>query len=190
MAVLTDDSANNIYPTQPTGSYAAAIPNIRQTGTDAAASVIWAMRNPLASSKTVAIRRISGILSFDGTAAAGVGVGYEFCRFSGGDPSTGTTLQRLKKRSSYAASQILDANAQYKVTALTMTSVTVDTAFASIKIPISVTNGACPFDFRFVNAGLAYEPFELAAGEGLCIRLLVAAVVGQSLNGCVEWDER
>jgi hypothetical protein len=190
MAILTDDSLVNLYPTVPTGSYCAAISNIRCTGTDAAGSVMWAMRNPLASTKTVCIRRITGMLSFDGTAAPATGVGFEFGRFASGDPSTGSTIARIKKRSSYAVSQILDANAQQKVTALTMTSVVKDAAFFAIKIPISVTSGNCPFDLRFVTAGLVYEPFELAAGEGLYIQTLVAAVIGTSLNGCVEWDER
>ncbi len=191
MALILDSAGNAIYPIAPTGSYLANI-NIRHTVADAGASAVFAMRNPAASTKTCFIRAIRGRVTFDGTAVAATSCAYEFIRFSGGDPSTGTTLPRVKKRSSYANSQILDANAQQKSGVLTMTSVTYDPngPFNVVRLPTSVTSGIAGFDIDLLTAGLSYEGFELAVGEGLAIRLNVAAIIGLGIAGSVEWDER
>ena len=38
--------------------------------------------------------------------------------------------------------------------------------------------------------GSDFPKVKLAAGEGLCIRLNVAAVIGTSLTGTIVWSER
>lgn len=189
MAIIKDGSNANLYPTTPAGSYIAGAA-IRHTATDAADSAVIALRNPSASTKTVCIRRIYGNMLFDGTASAGNSLGYEFIRFSAGDPTTGTTLPRIKKKNSYAASQILDANAQFKSGVLTMTSVVYESEFFFVRAPASVTAQVVPFEIPFVTAGAAYEPFELAVGEGIAVRLNIIAIVGQGLAVTFEWDER
>lgn len=191
MAQILDSGSGVVYPTTPTGAYLANI-SIRHTVADAAASAVFAMRNPVGSGKTAAIRSIRGRMIFDGTAVAAANCGYEFIRFSAGDPTTGTTVPRIKKRNSYAVSVIADANAQQKSGVLTMTSVVYEAGpFAVVRLPAAVTNGVSTFDIVFAQAGVAYEPFELAAGEGLAIRLhSTAAIVGLGITGAVEWDER
>lgn len=190
MAILSDGT-NALFPLKPTGSYLAGF-NIRHTAADAAASAVLGFRNPVASTKTVFIRNIRGRMAFDGTAAAATSLCYELIRFSAGDPSTGTIMTRVKKRSSYAASQILDANAQFKSGILSMTSVVYDPLgpFHYLRLPASVTSGVTEFDLDFVQAGVEYEGFELAVGEGLAMRLTNAAIIGQSIGGSIEWDER
>lgn len=191
MAILYDAVGGTaIYPSAPTGSYQASFFHLA-AATDAAGSAVVGLRNPVASSKTLYLRNIRGRVSFQGTAAA-AHVGFDFIRFSGGDPSGGTTMTRAKKRSSYAASQVLDANAQYRSGILTMTSVVYDTngPFHVVRVPASVTGTITEFDIDFVQAGTSYEGFELAVGEGIAIRQQIVAIIGTSIAGSIEWDER
>lgn len=127
---------------------------------------------------------------FDGTATAATTSGYELVKFTGADPTTGTTVPRVKKRSAYSVSAILDANIQQKSGVLTMTGITNIEVVNTIRLPLSVTGSIASFDLDFVVAGMPYEGFELAPGEGFGIRLVAAAVIGLGVGGSVEWDER
>jgi hypothetical protein len=190
MAQILDVNGNPIYPAKPI-SYLMGF-NIRHTAADAAASAVMAFRNPAASSKIVCVRAIRGLVDFDGTAAAATSLCYELIRFSAGDPTTGTTMVRVKKRTGLAASQILDANAQFKSGILTMTAVVYDAApFAYIRLPASVTNGIGSFEWKMLEgSGFEYEMLELAAGEGIAMRLTNAAIIGQGIAGTISIDER
>lgn len=190
MAQILDSAGNVVFPAAPTAAYMASFFHLA-AATDAAGSAVVALRNPAASTKTLYMRNIRGRASFQGTAAA-AHVGFDFIRFSGGDPSGGTTMTRVKKRSGYAASQVLDANAQYRSGILTMTSVVYDPngPFHVVRIPASVTGVVSEFDVDWMAAGATYEPFELAPGEGIAIRQQIVAIIGTSIAGSIEWDER
>jgi hypothetical protein len=188
MAQILDAAGNALYPTVGDG-YLANI-SIRHTVADAGASFVWACRNPVASTKTLHLRACRGRVTFDGTAVAAANSGYEWCRFTGGDPTTGTTVPRSKKRSAAAASQVLDANIQQKSGVLTITGITGIEIFNVVRMPMSVTNGIAPFDLDYVVSGLTREAVEFAPGEGFGIRLLAAAVIGLGIAGGFEWDER
>ena len=190
MAILFDALGNPIFPVAPTGSYIAHI-SIRHTVADPAGSMVWAMRNPLASPRALHVRNIRGRLSFDGTAVAAANIGYEFVRFTGADPTTGTTVPRVKKRSGYGPSVVQDANIQQKSGVLTMTGVANIEILNVVRLPAAVTNGVAPFDLDFVVANQPYEALELEPGAGVGIRVGPnAAIIGQTIAGSVEWDER
>jgi len=181
------DSAGLETSKPPTGAYIANV-NIRQTAVTAANSTVWAMRN-VAGPLTVYIRHIRLIVSFDGTAAATTTLRYDIERFDTATPTGGTAVTVVKKRSTYATSNVTDV--RFLDTGLTTTSVAFGAAFHTIGLAASVTNGGMEQDLDFTTALERYNaPFELASGEGLCIRLNVAAVVGLSLRGSVTWDEK
>jgi len=164
------------------GSYLANI-NLRHTAADAADSAVFAMHNPAASGVLLKIRRVNLALAFDGTAAADTTVGHYLIRFTVANPSTGTTVPRIKRNAAYAASIVADANIQQKSGILTMTSVSYESApFYVARLPIAVTNGVRTIDL--------VDPIELRPDEGLAIRTAVAAVVGTSLHGAIAWDEK
>lgn len=189
MAILYDALGNVIYPNKPTGSYLANI-SIRHSAADALGSSVWAMLNPTGSGKTIYIRNIRGRILFDGAVTATTSQGYEFIRYSGNvSPTTGTTIARIKKKTTYANSVVQDANIQQKSGILTLAGTFEGSPFNVVKMPISVTGGGQTFDIDLVVAGLSYEGFELAPGEGMAIRLHVAAVIGFGIAGSVEWDE-
>ncbi len=152
--------------------------------------MVWAMHNPSTSSRTIYIRNVRGRVVFDGTAVAATTSGYEFVKFTVADPSTGTTVARVKKRAAYPVSQIQDANIQQKSGALTMTGIANIDVVNVVRLPLSITGTIANFDLDFVVAGMPYEGFELAPNEGFGIRLVAAAVIGLGIGGSVEWDER
>lgn len=188
MANILDANGNPIYPNIVAGAYFMNI-SIRHTAADAGASMVWAFRNPSAA-KMVNLRGVRGRVVFDGTAAAGTDRGYEFVRFTTADPTTGTTVPRVKKRAG-VASNIADANIQQKSGVLTMTGILAIEIFHVVRIPIAVTNGAVSFDFDPTAAGLKDEWFEFGNNEGFGIRLAAtAATIGLGINGSVEIEER
>lgn len=191
MAILYDSAGNPIYPNAPTGSYMANI-SIRHTAADAAGSVVFAMTNPTGSGRVVYIRNIRGRVFFDGTAVAGGNSGYELIRYSGNAaPTTGTTVPRIKKRTGYSSSVISDTYIQQKSGIITLTGAVFEAGpFNVIRIPASGTGIVAQFDIDLVVAGMGYEGFELQTGEGLAIRLNVAAIIGLGIAGQIEWDER
>lgn len=182
---LYDSAGNKLLLDTPTGAYMLPV-NIRQSAATAANATVWAMRN--GATKVMSIRRLRLAMMFDGTAAATTTLKYTIQRFSAATPTAGTALTVIKKRSSYGASTVADA--RFLDTGLTTTSVTFETDAHILALPISVTSGNAFYDIQFGRANEPYGDFELAVNEGLCIRLLNTAVVGQGLVGGVEWDER
>lgn len=190
--VIIYDSAGNPVDAAPTGAYIANI-SVRHTAADASGSAVFAMTNPNASGRTVYIRNIRGRVTFDGTAVAAANAGYEFIRYGTNvNPTTGTTVPRIKKRSAQSASVILDANIQQKSGILTLASAVFEAGpFNVVRMPMAVTNGIAPFDLDFICSNQPNSAFELAQGEGLAIRLHGgAAIIGLGIAGSVEWDER
>jgi hypothetical protein len=187
VALLFDAFGNPVYPNQAQGAYVANI-SLRHTAADAAGSMVWAFRNP-SSIRTVYLRKIMAQLTFDGTAAAATGIGYEFVRFTTADPTTGTTVPRVK-RFGTTASVILDANIQQKSGILTMTGILAIEIFHVVRLSVSVTSGVININLPYEASGLSKERMEFTSDQGFGIRVgPVAAIIGQTLSGSVHWDE-
>lgn len=192
------DSGGNVLNKIPTGSYLAPV-SIRHTAADAVDSCVWHMRNndtsQTSSPLVVHIRAINLIFGFDGTAATNT-VRYALHRSFAATPTGGTAVTVIKKKTSYAASVVGDirGNAVLTFSAGVSNSFEGGTASPSaISIfgnPISVTNAVCSYMMQINNPNETLECIELQPGEGLGIRLAVAAVAGQMLSGYIEWDER
>lgn len=178
------DSEGNECQKPPSGSYLLPI-NIRHTAATTANSVVWAVRN--GTTKILAIRRISVAMGFDGTAAAAT-CRYGIQRFTTATPTGGSVLTAIKKRTTYSASTIADARTVD--TGLTLGAMAFEADMMSWGLPVSLTGGSVVRDYVFEQAGERFDSLELAANEGICIRLNQAAVIGLSLTGFMSWDER
>jgi len=189
---LYDSAGNELLPI-PTAAYLIGISPTRQTVIDTAGGTFWAMRNNT-SGRVIYIRRILLIVSFDGTAAATTSR-FDLARFSGATPSGGTAVTlpggAIKKRTGYGNSNLLDARwIAGTAGGLTMTSITVEAAFASVGVSRGVTGSVGVCSLEFGDAGShPNDRFELAVGEGLAIQAGVTGVVGDMFQGCIEWDE-
>lgn len=176
----------------PSGMFMANI-GLRHTAADAANSAVWAVNNPTGSGKSLYIRNIRGRIWFDGTAAAGASVGYHFIRYGTNvNPTTGTTVGRVRKLLAGATSVVADANIQQKSGILTLTGAVFDTSgpFNVVRMGASVTNGSQNFDIDLMTSNQGWSPLVLAPGDGMAIRTDVAAIIGLGISGSVEWDER
>lgn len=180
VAMGTDGNPAN---PNPLGAYLIPI-NVRATAATAACT-IWAMRN--GTTKTMYIRRIHLMTSFDGTAAASTAQ-YGLKRFSAATPSGGTAIAAIKKRSNMPTSSLADA--RFADTGLTVTSVVFETAMLQFGAPRQ--NGASgDFQMNFdIGGDENYDCVILAPNEGLAIQTLNAAVIGDNIQGYLEYDER
>lgn len=162
------------------GYYSAPV-NIRQTTTTAANATVWAMRNAAASTKTVYIERIQLLMAFDTATPLGRSLQrYDLVRFTTATPTAGTAITVVAMDSSSVATQVTDV--RFVDTGLITTSVAFGTAIATIGCPATDATTA-----KYERTGISIK---LAPGEGLCLRLDVTAVVGQSITGEIVWSER
>jgi hypothetical protein len=190
MARVLDAFGNDIYPSSPEGAFLLNV-SLRHTVADAAGSFVWALRNPAAAIRTVRLMSIMGSMWFDGVAVAGANVGYELCRFTGADPTTGTTVPRSKKWGGSTVSVVADANVQQKSGVLTLTGIAGIEIMGVLRMGASVTNGIYPFYFDFFKTARLRAHAELAPGDGFGIRVGPgAAIIGQGLSGIIETEEK
>lgn len=185
------DSAGNEVGSPPTGSYITQVdlrPGAISFGTSVA---LWTLR--AGGAKSCQIRRIFLMGSANPTTSVASFWYYALCRFSGANPSGGGTLTLLKKKTSYAASNVTDARqiASGATSGLTTTSITFESPFAILTGPRHV-GATTPLDLNFVTAGNErFNTFELAVNEGIAILLnTIASIAGDGLTGHIEWDER
>lgn len=161
-------------------TYSAPI-NIRQSATTAINTTVWSIRNDVSSTKTIFIESIQINMAFDsGTPLARSLQRYDFMKFSAATPTGGTSLTIVPTDSNAAATKITDA--RQVDTGLTVSGVSFGTPFLTVGVPAT--------DSAVVNFQTTDIPIILNAGEGICIRLNVAAVVGQSMTGFISWSER
>lgn len=154
----------------------------RSTGVDAADTAIFAIRNPVAATKRIYVRKLVWGVGFDGaTPGAAASVGYALNRFSGADPTGGTSPARIRVPwSSGLASGVADANIKTGA-ALTLAG-THEEYFHEMVVP--AVQGALSrevIDFLF--------PLALLPGEGLACRTLLATIAGTRAGGSVWYDE-
>jgi len=74
-------------------------------------------------------------------------------------------------------------------TGLTVAGVTFETAFAALQHGGSLA-GPTRLQLTMLDNARTWSGFELSPGEGLAIRLVATAVIGQVIAGYVFWDER
>lgn len=174
--------AVDVYTIQPSIGYYTTSFALRQSAASAANVTVFSMRNAAASTKTVYIERMFFTMSFNATTPVGrTAQTYLIQRFSAATPTAGTALTAGQSDSDDPASQVTDI--RFLDTGLTTTGVTFDTK--------NLGTIYCP-SFGTVTTQYIRErsAIKLKPGEGLCIRLGVAAVVGQELSGEIIWSER
>lgn len=159
---------------------------IRQTAATAAASVVWAMRN--LGGRVIAVRRVGVNAMFDGTAAASSSQ-YQLARFRTATPTAGAALTVVKANTDDGATTVTDA--RVLDTGLTPGAMTFDAAMCSMGAPRQV--GACAQYVWEWSPGdpqaPAARPLLIKPQDGLCILVGVTAVIGDGLQGMIEWDE-
>jgi len=162
------------------GYYSAPV-NIRQTATTASGATIWSMRNSATSTVTVYIENINLLLAFDsGTPLTRSTQRYDLIRFSTATPTGGTSISVAQMYSGDSGTQVSDV--RWLDTGLTTTGIVFNPAFCTIALPAS--DGATSY-YKRDNIALI-----LGVGEGFCIKLNGAAVIGQSISGEIIWSER
>jgi hypothetical protein len=200
-AQLQDNSGNGITSTTVSGTAATKQPldvtsiyggtsryfttfSLQQSAATAANSSIFSMRNAAASTKTVYIERISGRMGFNPTnPVTRTQQTYIFQRFSAATPTGGTALTAAQGDSSDSASQVTDI--RFLDTGLTTTGVTfVANNFATLAC--DTTQGIAEYEELLLSP----SAIKLAPGEGLVIRLGVAAVTGTALSVNIAWREQ
>lgn len=205
-ATLYDATGREIFPAA-TGAYSLGF-QVRHTTAAAANTTVLNIKGP--PTKKAAIQRIHGIIGFDGTALAASGtLRYGIYRGSGA-PVTTAGGSRVapnpdegKKRSTYSPWSLAEFAYDLNGTGLTTTGITYETQpLHIITIPVVSTQVAAAatsnsqgcyqaFDINWDRHGGMDEAVELAANEHLAIRLVtVAAIIGLSIAGSIEFDER
>jgi hypothetical protein len=183
LRVASYSAQGRASPNEPLGSYLAPI-SMGRLATPAAGAFIWAIRN--GPYTTMQIRRILANVGFDGIAAATTAT-YQFVRFSGATPTGGTIAKVIRKRTRDQQSRILDF--RQGTAALTITSVDIEPAFFAVSYPRQLAGPSFSSQAEFTTPGQGYDQVEIGPMEGLAIRMLVAGIAGDSINGCVAWDE-
>lgn len=171
------------YPL-PTGVYMTPI-SFRHTAADAAASIIFAIRN--SASKLLVIRRVLINVSFDGTAAATTSE-YQLVSYNSISADSGATAQTPgKKRSAWPASSVTSVRGGGLVT---LTGGAVDQTFATFGVQRQVSaSSQFVLDFSSPNPYGGIE-IDASAAAAIGIRLNAIAVIGDAVRGWIEWEER
>lgn len=153
---------------------------IRQSATTAAGVTVFAMRNPTTSTRKVFLGSIHLNAAFDtGTGLTRALLGYDIVRFSAATPTGGTAIAVIPLDTTNATSQVTDA--RFLDTGLTTTGVVFETPFVTVGVP-AVDGSVSHYDNTYCLV--------LAPGQGLCFRLNVQALVGQSISGHIGWREQ
>jgi hypothetical protein len=162
------------------GYYSAPI-KIRQSASTGSGATVWSMRNSASSTVTVFIERIELLLAFDsGTPLTRSLQLYDLVRFSTATPTGGTTVSVAQMYSGDTGTQVSDV--RFLDTGLTTTGAVFNPPFCTIGCPAT---DATTTKYQRDTIALI-----LGIGEGFCIKLNGAAVIGQSLTGEIVWSER
>jgi hypothetical protein len=162
-------------------TYYSAPVKIRQSAATASGATVWSMRNSATSTITVFIERIELLMAFDsGTPLTRSLQLYDLVRFSTATPTGGTQISVAQMYSGDSGTQVTDV--RFLDTGLTTTSVVFNPPFCTIGCPATDATTT-----KYQREGIALL---LGVGEGFCIKLNGAAVIGQSLTGEIVWSER
>ena len=166
---------------RPVMKYFVPISMGRITAVLAANSVIGAMRNGSATT-SIHIRRISATIGFDGVGNPD-SAQFAFVRFSGANFTGGTAIVPAKADSVQPASVVTDAR-QSPSTALGQVGVAIEAT------PLIVTQNqrSTSATTSEVHLWARHDGPVLNPGEGLCILLPMASIVGDYISGTVSYD--
>jgi hypothetical protein len=173
--------ALDVYRISPSRARYTGTVFIRQSAATAAGAVVWAMRNPVGSGKTIFIERIYLNGDFNATTPVGrVLLSYALRRFTGADPTGGTLLTPGK-------------NDTDDVDSVVTVMRQLDTGLGGAMVLETGHVGLIGFP-SFGTFGSPYvrneTSIKLKPGEGLAIALNAAAIVGQELSGEITWCVR
>lgn len=155
--------------------------NIRQTASTASGATVLSIRNSATSTVTIFIERIELLLAFDSaTPSTRSTQRYDLVRFSTATPTGGTSISVAQMYSGDVSTQVTDA--RFLDTGLTITGVVFNPPFVTIGCPATDATTT-----KYTREGVALL---LGIGEGFCIKLNGAAIIGQSLTGEIVWSER
>lgn len=156
--------------------------NIRQTTASAIGTTVWSFRNT-SETKIVFIKKATIVMSYDGaTPLFRSTVKYSVNGFGVATPTGGTSQTPARLDSSAPAS--FGPDIRSLDTGLTTTSVVFGPDGTIIACPV-VEGASVKFERISENFTIRLGP-----GEGICLRLNTAAVVGISLSGELIWSER
>lgn len=166
-----------------TGRYSTVF-TLQQTAATAINSSVFAMRNAAAATKSAIVESVNCRMGFNPTnPVTRTQQSYVVQRFSAATPTGGTALTAAQGDSADAASQVTDI--RFLDTGLTTTGVTfVANNLAAMACDTS-QGSTC--DEHIVMAPTAIK---LLPGEGLVIRLGVAAVTGTAIQCNIAWREQ
>lgn len=177
----TDFEANYKSQANRAINYYSVALGFRQSAATAANSTVFSLRNPTGSTKTLFIELINLNMSFDsGTPLGRSTQTYNILGFNTATPTGGTAINIAPLDSNNPTSQVTDV--RFLDTGLTTTGVVFGNKVMTISCPAT--------DQTVINYKRENPIIKLMAGEGLAIRLGVAAVIGQSLAGEISWSER
>lgn len=160
-------------------NYYSTFVNIRQSGNTAANSTVFAMRASPSHIRKIEIQKIELVASFDdATPLARSLMRYSLTRFSAATPTGGIVINAAEMDTNNPVTNVSDI--RYLDTGLTTTNVVFHNPFAVIGVP-AVSGTVTYFKWN--------ERFNILPGQGLCIRLLVQANLGQGLTGMIFWRE-
>ncbi|HUH47845.1 MAG TPA: hypothetical protein VLZ54_11875 [Arenibacter sp.] len=156
----------------------------RLTAVMAANSVIWSFFNPASSGTNLRIKRVSFTIGYDGVSTP-ESSHFQLVRFSGAALSGGTTLVPAKANSKQRVSVVptmrqspstplVTTGAVIEATPLMSTQNQRDTAATTSEVQVWGTS----------DDGPVINP-----GEGLCLRIVLASVIGDYLSGMVSYLE-
>lgn len=183
-----DPSGIDMNPV-PYGTYSLPL-GFRCSSDIAVTGYLWAMRN--GNTKTIYITRIYLAAAVDTTAAIGttpIDIGW--VRFSTANPTGGTALTPIPKRSSYSASTVQDARICSGAASLGVTSIVFGTDYiASMPLSPQITTNRQRLDITYGQH--PRKMLVLEADDG--IMLIVGnggnnLKAGCSFSGTVEWIE-
>lgn len=161
---------------------------VRHTTAAAANSLVWAMRN--LGTRSLYLTRVSLVASFSGTAAASHSRAA-LLRFRSATPTGGTAMTVVKMNTADGASAVTDA--RFLDTGLTVTGVTFDTSFLDLSCQRQVSaSGVYSWSDADRLDGLRATRGKMiiAPNDGLGLRLVNAAVIGDCYAGGIAWVEQ
>lgn len=171
-----------------------------------ASSVLWGMRMGPTGNRKAVITRIYSRFVARSAASVFTDVALELVRFSAANPTGGGAAVIANKRPNgiaATASQSLTggpeggANQLATTAGLVTTGMAFDATSAHVFNYIPVISAGSPavgalFERSIENDAGLEHPFELAVGEGLCIRTVGVIPTGLTLQGHIQvsWSER
>jgi hypothetical protein len=194
MGQITDSRSQNLLPVGPfLGSYLVRA-EWRHTATGT--PIPWAMQILPTANRVIRLKKIYGIISFDGTAAAATTTGWQWALENWKDVmAAGTQLFPVRKRNRYGASC---ATVRFIDTGITAGTTQAAAGpgnvgpIEAIEIPLSVTNKRMPYEIVCSGDGRDFKNDDIVMYPGCvltCTVIAGGAVVGLTHTGCVEYDE-